>query len=84
MEAIEQKIRTVVLLGEGNFSYALARVRLHLAKVAAKKDCSNHVLRMVATSFDSQAELFQKYPESVQVLQKMEQLSAREHNLLSV
>lgn len=55
--------RTVILLGEGNFSYALARLRLHMANVTAKK--ANGHLRMVATSFDSQAELFQKYPEAV-------------------
>ena len=64
--------RTVVLLGEGNFSYALARLRLHLAKVTAAN--SNTRLNMIATSFDSESELFKKYPESVSILQKMRQL----------
>ena len=36
MEAVVAKTRTVVLLGEGNFSYALARIRLHLAKASAR------------------------------------------------
>lgn len=77
MEAVAT--RTVVLLGEGNFSYALARLRLHLGSVAARKVDSH--LRMVATSFDSQAELFLKYPEAVQILQKMQQLGVKEDSL---
>ena len=59
--------RTVLLLGEGNFSYALARLRLHLAQ-ALKQQAPPRLLNLVATSFDSESDLFNKYPESVQIL----------------
>lgn len=73
-----QEQRTVLLLGEGNFSYALARVRLHLAKHSAIK------LRLIATSFDSEEALFKKYPESVQIHAKMRELSTQNEASLHV
>ena len=68
--------RTVLLLGEGNFSYALARLRLHLAVKPPKR------LNLVATSFDSESDLFSKYPESVQILQRMRDLQKKESQKL--
>ena len=56
---VEITKRTVLLLGEGNFSYALSRLRLHVAS------SSTMHLNMVATSFDSETELLTKYPECV-------------------
>lgn len=70
--------RSVLLLGEGNFSYALARLRLHVVKN------NQYKLSMVATSFDSEPDLFAKYPESVQILQKMRDLQTRESAKISV
>ena len=63
--------RTVLLLGEGNFSYALARVRYHLSK-----QNQGH-LNLIATSFDSHKELCEKYPESVQILSKLNHLNEK-------
>ena len=60
-------MRTVLLLGEGNFSYALARVRLHLLR----HEWNDIRIHMIATSFDSEEELYQKYPESKKVLAKL-------------
>ena len=73
MVEVAQKVvkRTVILLGEGNFSYALARLRLHLAKTMTNPSTAAPGIHMVASSFDSETELFTKYPESVQILQKM-------------
>ena len=67
---ITEGTRTVLLLGEGNFSYALARVRLHLLK----HDWDDYAIHMIATSYDSEEELYQKYPESRKVLTKLRQL----------
>ena len=66
---IKSKSRSVLLLGEGNFSYALARVRLFLARNPSVTPGER--LCLVASSFDSEADLFAKYPESVQILSKM-------------
>lgn len=41
-----ESARFVLLVGEGNFSYALARARLFLDKY-------KHNMHLVATSFDS-------------------------------
>ena len=43
--------KRVLLLGEGNFSYALARVKLF------EKEKSTCKLEMIATSFDSGTDL---------------------------
>ena len=34
-------------------------------------------LNLIATSYDSESELFEKYPESVQVLSKLKQLNEK-------
>jgi hypothetical protein len=47
-----ETVRRVLLLGEGNFSYALARAKLQ-------------PFEFTATSFDSIADLTAKYPESL-------------------
>ena len=39
---------------------------------------------MIASSFDSESELFSKYPESVQILQKMHQLAKKESDSISL
>ena len=59
-----ESLRRVLLIGEGNFSYALARA----------KHCP---IRLIATSFDSQEELLKKYPESVEILKKLNQLQVK-------
>jgi len=53
-----ESLRRVLLIGEGNFSYALAWA----------KHCP---IQLTATSFDSQEELIKKYPESVEILKKL-------------
>ena len=73
-----QHQRTALLLGEGNFSYALARARLHLAKHSETK------LRLVATSFDSEEALYKKYPESVQIHTKLRELHSQNDASLHV
>ena len=70
---VKSSSRTVLLLGEGNFSYALSRARLHLSKQKAGP------LNLVATSFDSHSELCEKYPESVQILAKLNQLNDKKN-----
>lgn len=60
---VETCLRKVLLIGEGNFSYALARAR-----------ASNGAMHLVATSFDSLEELYKKYPESVEILKKLKEL----------
>ena len=75
--------RSVLLLGEGNFSYALARLRQHVTRMTAAPKGSEK-LTMVATSFDSEADLFKKYPESKQILQKMRQLRKKQSNLIDL
>ena len=64
---VESATKTVLLLGEGNFSYALARARQHLAKPTLK-------LNLIATSFDSESELATKYPESGKILSKLHEI----------
>ena len=71
VELLKPTQRTVLLLGEGNFSYALARVRYHLSKQ------KNGHLNLIATSFDSHKELCEKYPESVQILSKLNHLNEK-------
>ena len=60
--------KTVVLFGEGNFSYALARARYFLHLKSTLKLSSTDGLDLIATSFDSHEELVKKYPETVQIL----------------
>ena len=71
IQLLKPNQRTVLLLGEGNFSYALARVRYHLSKQK-----QGH-LNLIATSFDSHKELCEKYPESVQILSKLNHLNEK-------
>ena len=52
-----ESIKKILLVGEGNFSYALARAR--------QKPLNTH---LIATSFDSEEELATKYPESTLTL----------------
>ena len=67
IEATAKGSRTVLLLGEGNFSYALARVRLHLLK----HDQDDYSIHMIATSYDTEEELYQKYPETRKIFAKI-------------
>jgi len=54
-----KQLHRVLLLGEGNFSYTLARVKYFINQTP-----NLNSLSMVATSFDSKEELLLKYPES--------------------
>ena len=71
--------RRVLLLGEGNFSYALARARLFVS-IPDK----NQTLHLVATSFDSEIELAAKYPECQGILNKLTALAKENNNFLQV
>ena len=62
-----QKTHTLLLLGEGNFSYALARAKLHQTQ-------DNVKLNMVATSFDSYEDVILKYPESHGILASLQKM----------
>ncbi len=77
---VESKLISVLLVGEGNFSYALARAR-HFVSTLKPQDGKLH---LIATSFDSEEELHLKYPETTQILTKLKDLSNSEPNLLQV
>jgi hypothetical protein len=77
VEAKKELTRRVLLLGEGNFSYALARCKLHLEKYKKPKKAKTWtvqpcLLQLIATSFDSLDEVILKYPEFTAIQQKME------------
>jgi hypothetical protein len=79
VDATVNSCRRVLLLGEGNFSYALARARLFVANPDKKLK-----LHLVATSFDSELELSTKYPECQGILNKLFSLAKENHDFLSV
>lgn len=62
-----ESCRRVLLLGEGNFSYALARARLFVSLA----DTNHQKLHLIATSFDSEIELAAKYPECQGILNRL-------------
>jgi|LakMenEpi03Aug12_release.lakeMendotaPanAssembly.Ray.scaffolds.fasta_scaffold3833789_1 hypothetical protein len=79
VESIVKNCHKVLLVGEGNFSYALARTRQHCGmKDFSKKKLKNvsigSKLHLVATSFDSHEEVLKKYPESLQILKKLNKM----------
>lgn len=92
VEALIKPVHRVLLLGEGNFSYALARARLHLGlkeiskkKLKQNKCKAKSKLHLIATSFDTREEVISKYPESLQILEKLFKLGEVDpSNLLQV
>lgn len=64
---------TILLIGEGNFSFSRALVDMDLAQVYADTTEPTHVIpsNITATSYDSEAECYEKYADAKEIVNQL-------------
>ena len=65
METERDQLPSLLVLGDGNFSFSLALCR-HMSSLPVKEQCS-----VLATSFDDYDSLVNKYPETKSILKSI-------------
>jgi 25S rRNA (uracil2634-N3)-methyltransferase len=74
---IRDPSRRVLLVGEGNFSFALALLRLRNQQPGVDRGELPSGANLTATGFDSESTVLQKYPDAVDILRELDEAHVR-------
>lgn len=74
---IRDPSRRVLLVGEGNFSFALALLRLRNQQPGVDRGELPSGANLTATGFDSESTVLQKYPDAADILRELDEAHVR-------
>jgi 25S rRNA (uracil2634-N3)-methyltransferase len=74
---IRDASKRVLLVGEGNFSFARALLRLRNQQAGVDRELLGSGANLTATGFDSEATVLQKYPDAADILRELDEAHVR-------